>query len=394
VLLSLLLRPNANSLHPLYRDRLSKAFLFTPIGQTSDGSLIPLHLKLSQLVAKKSPYHLINAALNIQDSKDANRRGRNADFFLFSRTFVGSKTTGFVRTADMEKVMPELDLATAMAVSGAAASSEMGAETIKPLTPTLAILNIRLGYWLRNPNRVKLQERWNRLANFYFLFEILGKLNERRKSVYLTDGGHIENLGLYELLKRRCRVIIVVDAEADPRMGFGSLVTLHRYARIDLGIRIKLPWQQIADMTKKTGESIDNTGDAPKNSGPHCAIGEIEYPDRRMGVLVYIKSSLTGDENDYIFHYKKRYSSFPHETTLDQLFTEEQFEVYRALGFHSAYNLFDRRDAFAYPSLQRCPRLYYHLDLLDELFPKREASPGEFRYFTDWLIPRECEMQD
>jgi hypothetical protein len=49
-----------------------------------------------------------------------------------------------------------------------------------------------------------------------------------------------------------------------------------------------------------------------------------------------------------VFHYKKRYSAFPQETTLDQLFSEEQFEAYRALGFHATHGFFDRRDLFAH----------------------------------------------
>ena len=273
------------------------------------------------------------------------------------------KSTGYVATADVEQVAFGFDLATAMAVSGAAVSSSMGAQSIKPLTATLALLNVRLGYWLRNPLRLanakppdpqhrrpssEFFRRNNIFANYYFIAELFGWLNESRKSVYLTDGGHIENLGIYELLRRRCRVIIAVDAEADPQMAFGSFNTLERYALIDMGIRIDLPWQKIADESLATSKAIDDKGDTPKDKGPHCAIGEITYPNDRKGILVYIKASLTGDENDYIFDYKKRYSDFPHETTLDQWFTEEQFEAYRALGFHAAYGLFSGTDTFAY----------------------------------------------
>jgi hypothetical protein len=102
-------------------------------------------------------------------------------------------------------------------------------------------------------------------------------------------------------------------------MAFGAFNVLERYALIDLGMRIDLPWQQIADMTKATAKAIDEKGNCEKHRGPHVAIGEISYPADRKGILIYIKSSLTGDENDYVFHYKKRYSAFPHETTLDQL---------------------------------------------------------------------------
>lgn len=403
VWITLLLRPNANSLHPLYRDHLAKAFLFKPEERlTKDKDLQEERPLLSDISAVAGPYHLINAALNIQNSKTANKRGRNADFFLFSPQFVGSKATGYVATRDMEQIPNGLDLATAMAVSGAAASSSMGAESIKPLTPTLALLNIRLGYWLRNPARVKeagpantsatslfsrVRRRRNIFANYYFLLELFGLLSEKLKSVYLTDGGHIENLGVYELLKRRCRVIIVIDAVADQEMAFGSLNTMERYARIDLGVRIDLPWQELTNVARKISKTIDETGDCPKLAGPHCAIGEIEYPGERRGVLIYIKSSLTGDENDYIFHYKRRYSQFPHETTLDQMFSEEQFEAYRALGFHAVYNLFDRNDRFAHLDPAKRPHTPALIALLDHLFPRvsADAEPGQRQRFAEWL---------
>ena len=403
VLITLLLRPNANSLHPLYRDHLAKAFLFKPEQRLiKDRDLQEERPLLSDISAVAGPYHLINAALNVQNSKTANKRGRNADFFLFSSQFVGSKTTGYVATRDMQEIPNGLDLATAMAVSGAAASSSMGAESIKPLTPTLALLNIRLGYWLRNPTRVKeagpanrsstslfsrVRRRHNVFANYYFLLELFGLLNEKLKSVYLTDGGHIENLGVYELLKRRCRVIIVIDAVADQEMAFGSLNTMERYARIDLGVRIDLPWQELTNVARKISKTIDDTGDCPKLAGPHCAIGEIEYPGNRRGVLIYVKSSLTGDENDYIFHYKRRYSQFPHETTLDQMFSEEQFEAYRALGFHAVYNLFDRSDRFAHLDPAKRPHTRAQIALLDHLFPRvsTDAEPGQRQRFAEWL---------
>jgi hypothetical protein len=382
------LRPNSNSLHPLYRDRLSKAFLFRPKTPLKRGDgLFEAFLKLSNLSEQHHPYHLINAALNVQGSKTANRRGRNADFFIFSRNFCGSEATGYVKTAELEEVAPEFDLATAMAVSGAAASSNMGAASIKALTPTLAILNVRLGYWLRNPREVHKKEGWNKIVNFYFVAELLGRLNECYKSIYLTDGGHIENLGVYELLKRQCRVIIAVDAEADPEMAFGSFNTLVRYARIDLGLEIDLPWQQVATKTLAAGKAIDDDGDTAQLKGPHCAIGQISYPGGRKGVLVYIKSSLTGDENDYVFHYKKRYSAFPHETTLDQMFSEEQFEAYRALGYHAAYGLFDRRDDFAHLNPAEFPEVREQIDLLDQLFPRVTTGgpPGQYRRLAEWL---------
>jgi hypothetical protein len=393
VLLSTLMRPNANSLHPLYRDRLAQAFLFDPTRPDvgNDDIVTARRPKLTDIGGLKGPYHLINTALNVEASKIVNRRGRNADFFIFSPKFVGSKSTDYVATADMQDVTIGLDLPTAMAVSGAAVSSNMGAENIKPLTATLALLNIRLGYWLRNPRRVRAARppavkkrrgigeylRKNNLAaNYYFLLEAFGLLSEKLKSIYLTDGGHIENLGIYELLRRRCQIIIAVDAEADPEMAFGSFNTLERYALIDMGIRIDLPWQQIADESLKTSKTIDNKGDTPKDHGPHCAIGEIIYPGDHKGILVYIKASLSGDENDYVFDYKKRYRDFPHETTLDQLFSEEQFEAYRALGFHAAYGLFRGGDKYAHLDLGKNPDALKQLEFLRAFFgPIADHNP-------------------
>jgi hypothetical protein len=391
---SWLLAPNANSLHQLYRDRLAKAFLFDPdshsapsepkrnVASSDQGrDFEELDLPLTALASERAPYHLINTALNIQGSDFANRRGRNADFFVASPLYVGSEATGYQRTSDFEQVAPDLDLATAVAISGAAASSNMGSNSIKPLAPTLALLNVRLGYWLKNP---KYLDYWRRMvakvslpgfqdpdvgsepaaaegrrarrrlpkipphwSRFYLLSEITGRLYENSDEIYLTDGGHIENLGIYELLRRRCRLIIAVDAEADSAMRFGSLVTLQRYARIDHGILIHLPWlpiqtQTLAQMSQNTGKAAAQPVET--SPGPHVAIGIIDYGSGEKGYLVYLKSSLTGDENDYIRDYARRYDRFPHETTGDQFFSEEQFEVYRALGFHMAHGMLCGRD--------------------------------------------------
>lgn len=351
---------NAYSLHQFYKDRLSKAFLFRP---DFSGRADPPELrkfKLSSIKSGNSPYHIINAALNVQGSTEANRRGRNADFFTFTRDFVGCDLTHFavtrVRTTtnDMETVDHRLDLGSAMAISGAALSANMGSSTVRWLSPTLALLNIRLGYWLRNPLDLARQKKFVRpvetiyriIGKFYLLLEMFNLLDENRSFIYLTDGGHIENLGIYQLLKRGCRLVIAIDAEADPEISCASLLKLERYARIDLGIRIILPWEQIRMRNRKVDELVDpGTPEEPsRQRGPHCALGRILYEDGSLGMLLYFKSSLSGDEKDYLLDYKKRNPDFPHETTGDQFFTEEQFEVYRALGYHVIDGYFSDAD--------------------------------------------------
>jgi hypothetical protein len=302
--------------------------------------------------------------LNVQGSREANRRGRNADFFTFTRDFVGSDLTHFAVTENnevtmgMETIDPRLDVGSAMAISGAAVSANMGSDTVRWLSPTLALLNIRLGYWLRNPRDLGSQEKLFRpkeLLNairgkFYLLLEMLNLLDEERTFIYLSDGGHIENLGIYQLLKRGCRLIIAVDAEADPELSCGSLLKLERYARIDLGVRIILPWEQIRERYHETSEAIDprTPKEADRHRGPHCAIGRILYEDGSYGILLYFKSSMSGDEKDYLIDYKKRYPDFPHENTSDQFFTEEQFEVYRALGYHVVEGYFAHSDKISF----------------------------------------------
>ena len=173
-------------------------------------------------------------------------------------------------------------------ISGAAASSNMGSATIKPLVPTLALLNVRLGYWLTNP--AKLPARFKKRSSggcstdSTSWKELFGLLTEDSETVYLTDGGHIENLGLYELLRRRCKLIIAVDAEADPDMSFGSLVKLERYARIDFGLRIDLPWAAIRDTTPEaSAEVLDPAVCLPAElcTGPTARWSPVYYPHPR-----------------------------------------------------------------------------------------------------------------
>jgi hypothetical protein len=234
----------------------------------------------------------------------------------------------------------------------------MGSNTVRLLSPTLALLNIRLGYWLRNPRHLAAANiKWrvirplrdifyHVLGKFFLLVEMFNFLHENSPFVYLSDGGHIENLGVYQLLKRGCRLIIAIDAEADPEISCASLLKLERYARIDLGIRIILPWEQIRTRNREIHKAIDprTPDEPPRKRGEHCAIGPILYQDGSHGLLLYCKSSLSGDEKDYLLDYKKRNRDFPHETTGDQFFTEEQFEVYRTLGYHVVDGFFSNYD--------------------------------------------------
>ena len=362
---------NANSLHQLYRDRLGRAFL---IKHDKTGACVSAdNFALTKIDTTLTPYHLINASLNVPGSEHANRRGRNADFFLFSKRFIGSEVTGYIGTEVAETVADRLNIGTAMAISGAAVAPNMGTASIKPLSPTLAFLNLRLGRWILHPSAIANRVTRNKVARGgrpdpwllripgprYLLREAFAKSGLRLTKedsddhirtgfVFLTDGGHLENLGIYELLRRRCRLILAVDAEQDPKLTFPALVQLQRFARTDLNVIISMFWQPLADRALAFSTGLRSS------AGPHVALGLISYPPstdrstrenhppltdgdpREKGILVYIKASFTGDENDYVRAYKAAHPSFPHETTGDQFFSEEQVEVYRALGEHIA----------------------------------------------------------
>ena len=158
-------------------------------------------------------------------------------------------------------------------------------------------------------------------------------MSEKEAWVNLSDGGHIENMGVYELLRRRCKFIISIDGEADPQSTFQGHLTLVRHAQIDFGVRIE------PDLTDL------RTDLASKYSQSHATMSRVNYPPSGdhpggQGLLLYLKLSMTGDELEIIRRYRILHPDFPHQTTLDQFFDEEQFEMYRQLGVHVAEGLF------------------------------------------------------
>lgn len=213
-----------------------------------------------------------------------------------------------------------------MAISGAAAAPNRGVTTVKSLVFIMTLLNIRLGYWLPNP-RIGGDPSWLERLKLrrgpgpkYVLKEALGRVDERADFVNVSDGGHIENLGIYELLRRRCSVIVAVDGAADPSMSFNSLVKLQLYARLDMGIEIEIDLGPV----RKNAEGL---------SERRWAWGRIVYGPGEVGHLLYIKASVTGEELEYVRAYRASHPTFPHESTANQFFSETQFEAYRALGY-------------------------------------------------------------
>ena len=322
---------NRFSLHPFYRDRLSRTFLIDAEG---DDIVNSDKVKMSELNSNGStaPYHIINTALNLQGSKNAQLRSRKTVPFILSKRYCGSDFTGYCETQEIEEVDKYFDLGTAMAISAAAAAPNMGAVGPKSLSFLFTLLNIRLSYWLPHPGKLKKLKKdrpfiFRPLGLSYLLKEALSKVNEERPYINCSDGGHIENLAVYELLRRQCKTIICIDAEADPTFSFFGFITLQRYAEIDLGVKIDIDLSDI-----KPSEGLSNT---------NHAIGDIKYSNGETGKLIYLKLSYTGQEAEYIQHYRSQNAEFPHQATSDQFFDETQFEAYRALGSYVAESTMD-----------------------------------------------------
>jgi hypothetical protein len=322
-----LTNPNLTGQFVFFRDRLSRAFVFTVDARDEVQPLDDLKLSALNRAGAAAPYHLINTTINLQGDPAADLAGRDGDFFFFSRHFAGGPSTGYVRTTDLERADRQLNVATALGISGAGLAPNMGVETVRPLVFLFALLDLRLDYWLPNPavvRRLSPGGRWMRpLGPSALVKEALGQLDARGTYVNLSDGGQIENLGIYELLKRRCRWILAVDAAADPDMSCGGLADVLRYARIDLGITIDIR----VDPLRPAASGL---------SAEHWVVGNIDYGGGEHGRLIYLKLSVTGDEPEAIREYRGRFPAFPQQSSANQFFTEEQFEAYRALGEHIA----------------------------------------------------------
>ena len=354
---------NIFSAHTMYKNRLVRAYLgasivdraktadpFTAFNENDDLWLANLD--------KQRPIHIVNATLNMTGGDDLAWQTRRAASFAFTPRFVGyeAKSSSGVnlgdyrrtyefaagRAASTEGKNSGLKLGTVMAISGAAASPNMGYHTSAGISALLTAFNMRLGYWAGNPAHTppgRSTKSWNAwrkkgpaISASPILKELTGSAKGESDWVNITDGGHFENLALYELVRRRCRFIVATDAGCDPKHRFQDLANAVRKCWTDLGVHIYLPNLKEIALKKETS----------RYSQKHGCIGLIEYPDRkredpeRYGILLYLKCSLTKDEIGNfvdIRQYATEHKSYPHQTTGDQFFDENQFEAYRHLGY-------------------------------------------------------------
>jgi hypothetical protein len=339
---------NYISVHRFYRDRLMETYL-PDVGSTlSRRSQPSFEADRTRLAAMCSyaeeglgPYHLINANVVLSDSRDTKLRGRGGDSFVLSPLFCGSEATGWARTAGPGRKgsaggdLGGITLATAMAVSGAAVNPHAGAGGQGPtrsrmLSFLMGLLNIGLGYWQMNPRKLARSKGKRLLPNLLRpgLLSLLGSsIHEQRSFVQITDGGHFENLAVYELIRRQMRVIILLDGAADPAYSFANFANLLKKIRVDFGAKIDINLEDLVPQK----EAIYPEGTRFSKKG-HC-IGRITYAGGSTGTLIYIKTCLVADLPNDLYGYRRANPSFPDQSTADQLFNESQFEAYRELGY-------------------------------------------------------------
>jgi Patatin-like phospholipase len=306
---------------------------------THSGSMAEMN-KTETVEPYNGPYPILNATLDISHGQRLAWQERKAEAFQFTPHYCGyeypemrpemnrmerNNEGAYQDTAGWGFAGGGISLGTAVSISGAAVSPNMGYHTYAPLAFLMTVFNVRLGVWLANPRYsndeyVQRPDGGPAFSLLYLINELLGSTTDSSKYAYLSDGAHFENLALYELVRRECDFVISGDAGEDPGPGFEDLVNAIRKCRTDLGAEIKLNTAPF----KITG--TDGYASA------HAVFGTIEYASGKKGNLLYIKcSSMSTDPMD-VLAYKRAHQAFPHESTADQWFDESQFESYRMLG--------------------------------------------------------------
>jgi hypothetical protein len=324
---------NIVGLHAFYRARIARTFIGAAHGEGA-GQTEPHEkddLPLDALAPGPGPIHLVCCAANDLASENpmANLY-RGADSAVLSP--LGFSVGGDGKTWEQLKAAGASvpTLASAMTASGAAFNSHMGSLSMRlgqAVTFLMTTFNLRLGLWLPHPTRAR--KRWfERLCvGLPFYKELLGRSRALGPNVLLSDGGHFENLALYELVRRHCRFILVSDCGMDSSTAFDDFANAVRRVRDDFGVEIRIDLSPLRSEQDKPARQL-------------VVAGDIEYPDGDTGVLLLIKPTLLGNEPADITQYKARNAAFPHESTGDQFYDEAQWEAYRRLGEHAALGAF------------------------------------------------------
>ncbi|MBI3861218.1 MAG: hypothetical protein HY290_04925 [Planctomycetia bacterium] len=350
--LGLQLLPSEFGLHAFYRNRITRAYLGASnrAAHNEAGTAFAAdknrqtdlrpgdNLTLASLAGAPQPLHLVCCTANHLSGDQLSLLGRGGRSAVLSCHGISIGNNWAER--------PRLTLGSALTASAAAFNSEMGSVSAKvgpAVSFLMSALNLRLGLWVSHPSLTEDEPKWFPGLQFYNeLFGLSDCLDPDAVDVHLSDGGHFENLALYELIRRHCRYIIVSDCGADPLVQFEDFGNAVRRIREDFGVDIEIDLDPLRP---------DSSG----RSKQHAVVGTIRFDpgggDRDVGTLVYFKPTLTGDEPCDIANYRTLNPAFPHETTGDQFYDEAQWESYRRLGSHAAFETFNFLEGRASPKV-------------------------------------------
>ena len=357
---------HANSLFPFYKHRMSEAFA---VERTAAAvKEVPYEVEVSwekyghfhQTKKDKGPELVLCATVNAYGTGEV-ASGRRSSSFAFSPEYLGGPDVGYIKTQRYHDAMSrgrqkDITIPAAIAIAGAAFSPGMGKMSLGPIDNLMAIANARLGVWLPHPLYVdELAKdpcsRWQDRPGWpQFLREVLGLFRLDTPYIYVTDGGHWENLGMVELLRRGCRNVFVLSAAGDGADSFSTIGEAIALAREELGVKIcidlepmRAPWTEDA---VEGGLRRGKDGKPVPFASKGYAIGEIfdrnpdgTYPTYATGYVVVIEANMTTSrpaqtckEDWDVVTWAEGHDIFPDDSTLNQNFNHRLFESYRMRG--------------------------------------------------------------
>lgn len=362
LLLGVLFDVTSLSLHPFYRQRLARAFAVRPVRRHTDGQIVAepyppgerttLSRYGSTAESVRFPEVIFAAAANLTGPART-PPGLNAVSYTMSAQWCGGPDVGWVRTRDLEGIVPnrfqrDLTVQGAVAVSGAAFASAMGRSS-RWYQVLLAVSGARLGTWLPNPGFIRRGRDAAQRGDWaypwlpngrhlpYLLREVFGVHSHRDRLLHVTDGAHYDNLGLVELFRRRCTQIFCIDASNEEPPTAASLTHALTLATQELGVRVHLdqPWR--AEPGSEQAWDPDSPLTTRLAQSP-IITGTIYYPPESglnheiRGRLVVARAVLWPELPYPLLSYAARHSEFPHDNTSDQWFDHAKFSAYTELG--------------------------------------------------------------
>jgi len=381
VFLAVFLDQTSMSLHPFYRRRLASAFavrrrMVDPsAGWQPDPNGVAVAVPysydevtdLSTYGGERPGWPRVTFAASANLSGQARTPpGRRSVSYALGADYVGGPQVGWIRTDFLQQLVSsvigkDLTVEAAMAISGAALASAMGAQT-RYYEVFLALTNVRLGAWLPNPRFVALKEAnlddWTvpglpRIRGLaYFAREVFGIHSDHSRLLLCTDGGHYDNLGLVETLRRRYELVYCFDASGATEPMADTLAGALMLAREELGVEIELDDPE--DLVPGSGNPFDPPGPFSKLNSrlAKSAVisGTIHYPptgnqEAMEGRLIFAQADLTHGLPYDILEYTQDDPGFPNDGTADQWFDCDRFDAYKALGTYLGGRAVDKKRA-------------------------------------------------